>query len=70
MKVDESSGSGYMECEQPVPELWYLLILPVSSLGWTAVFRPAYKGMLHDVVSLSSNLLSNAIVCITHTPTI
>lgn len=40
---DDSDPDGYMNCGQPIaPTLWFLLILPIASIGWAASFKPAY----------------------------
>jgi len=40
--ANTSDGTDYMDCGQPLPQLWFLLILPMASMGWAAGFKPAY----------------------------
>jgi uncharacterized membrane protein YjjP (DUF1212 family) len=45
------------QCENPIAEIWYILLLPLSSLAWAFLFQPRFgdlPGMaLHGILSFA-----------------
>jgi uncharacterized membrane protein YjjB (DUF3815 family) len=37
---------GYDECEAGIPELWYILLVPLASLSWSGIFNPKYWDLI------------------------
>ena len=54
---NQSYESEYMDCNDPISEHWFILIVPITSLGWAAGFRPLYADMplmaLHGTISFA-----------------
>ena len=67
MGIDQAEEAAYMECGQPLSQLWFILILPLASLAWAAGFRPARVdlplmatfGVLSFVISWAVENVSN-----------
>ena len=59
MRIDDSHSKEYMDCVLPVDELWYILILPIASVGWAGFFRPRYSDLplmaFHAVLTFAVN---------------
>jgi uncharacterized membrane protein YjjB (DUF3815 family) len=55
MGIEESDSLGYMDCGQPLPELWFILVIPFASLGWAAGFKPAHRDLplmaVHGIIA-------------------
>lgn len=55
MGIQQADSHGYMDCGYPLPEPWFLLILPLASLGWAAGFKPAYRDLplmtVHGIIA-------------------
>jgi uncharacterized membrane protein YjjB (DUF3815 family) len=45
MGVNESDEAEYMDCNDPISELWFFLVAPIVSTGWAAGFLPLYWDM-------------------------
>lgn len=53
--VNQSDPKEYMNCGEPIDSIWFVLVLPVASIGWAASFRPTYRDMplmvFHGILS-------------------
>jgi len=44
--MGKPSTDDYLTCDKPIDQLWYLLLVPLASLGWSGLFNPMYKDLL------------------------